>query len=84
MDVKAVGEITRLKGSIEELKNDDKQICTLIALVCDALCQDPNVREKVLARLDDQMGQLFPDDAAAFRARTLHYGLGLTIRQLER
>jgi hypothetical protein len=85
MDVPgAIGELNRVKGSIEELRNDDKQICQLIALVCDALCgADQAVRDRVSARLEDRMDELFPDNAAAFRARTLHYGLGLALRQLE-
>jgi len=80
----AVGEINRLKGSITELKNDDLQICTLVAFVCEALCKaNPGMRDRFIAELADRMHEQFPDQSATFRARTLHYGLGLAMRRVE-
>jgi hypothetical protein len=86
MDVAgAAGEIAKLKGAITRLENEDKQICTLISFVCEALCDiDPSLREKLLQRVDDRLQQDFGyGPGMEHRARTLFYGLRTLQTRLE-
>lgn len=88
MDVPgAISEIARLKGAVSELREDDKQVCLLVAFLCEVLCDiDPSIRDQFVSRIDERLNEDFAYEhpQVVSRARTLHYGLTLIRQRLEK
>ena len=79
----AAKELALLKGAIVQLKDEDKQICNLVAVVCEALCElIPGIREGLSDRMSDQLEPFEEWDPRANTSRTLRYGLEKIVRQL--
>lgn len=86
MDVAgAAGAVAKMKGDIKALSDADKEVCALVAFVCDALCEiTPALREPLLARVQERLREEFDHrDRHVNLARTLRHGLELIERRLE-
>jgi hypothetical protein len=76
--IRIVERVTKLSANVKALGDDDKEICGIIAWLCEALCElRPEIKSGLIERVDQALDEFDRTAGRENRSRTARHALAM-------